>query len=187
MPDRRVHDVYPNRQRELAPKRAAINLLRFVEPRPNCAGKIGIVSGKKSIGEIVGGAGFARRRDLFQTKLRVCGFSRPRLQRIDQTGMHFVSGLRFDDCLPGATALGVPHQRSVLFFDPLQNVWCACPPAAVWKYCVSQRELGERDLAAAQKRGGIRAQRRTNAGGRTELQDRIDACVHTDTDGCAVL
>src|SRR6266496_5159509 len=183
----RVHDVYPNRQRELAPKRAAINLLWFVESRPNGTGKIGIVSGKESIGEIVSGAGFARRWHLFQTKLSVGGFSRSRLQCIDQTGVHLIGGFRFNDYFPDALLLCVPHQRSIFFFDALQNVRRTCPPAAVWKYRVSQREFGERDLAAAQKRGGIRTQRRPNAGCRTELQDRIDACVHTDADSCAVL
>src|SRR5437762_10318579 len=51
-----VHDIDPNRQRELAPKRATINLLRLVEPRPHSAREIGIISGKQRISEIVSGA-----------------------------------------------------------------------------------------------------------------------------------
>ncbi len=71
---RRIHDIDPNRQGEFTPERAAINLLRLIEPRPNGASKIGIVSGKEGIGKIVGGAGLARRRHLFQTKLCVGSF-----------------------------------------------------------------------------------------------------------------
>src|SRR6266487_1435817 len=65
----RIHDVDPNRQRELAPKRAAINLLRLVESRPYSTREIGIVSGKKSISKIVSRAGLARRREFSQPKL----------------------------------------------------------------------------------------------------------------------
>ena len=185
--ERRIYDVNPNRQGEFSSERATIDLLRLVEACPNCASKIRIVSGKKCISKIVGGAGLARCWQLFQTELRVCGFSCSRLERIDKTGMHFVGGFGFDDCLPGTIALRVPYQCSVLFLDALQNVRCIWPPAAVWEYRVSQRELSERNLAAAEKRGRIWPKRRTNPSRRTKLQDRIDARVHADADSCAIL
>ena len=68
---RGIHDVDPNRQRELASKRAAINLLRLVEACPDGAGEIGIVPGKQRIGKIVGGAGFTCRRE-FSSGQIVC-------------------------------------------------------------------------------------------------------------------
>jgi len=45
---RRVHDVGPNRHRELMTERTAINLLRLVEAGPNRAGKIAVVSGENA-------------------------------------------------------------------------------------------------------------------------------------------
>src|SRR6202140_5124968 len=182
---RRVHDVGPNRHRELMTERTAINLLRLVEAGPNPAGKIAVVTGKKRIGEIVGGTGLARRRHFFQAVLRARSRSRSGLKRIDQARMDFISCLRFDDVLPVAgLPLCVPD-RAVLFFDALQNVGRVWSPAPVWKYRVSERELGERDLAAAEKRRRIRTQRRTNARRATKLQDLIDASVHSDANGCA--
>ncbi len=98
-----VHDVDPNRHGQFVPERAAINLLRLVEARPNRAGKIAVVTGEKRVGEIVGRASLARQAGNFlQAILRVRGFSRSSLERIDQTGMHFISCLRFDDVLPVA-------------------------------------------------------------------------------------
>src|SRR5437016_9104578 len=85
---RRVHDVGPNRHRELMTERTAINLLRLVEASPNRAGKIAVVSGEKRIGEIVGSAGLARHAGyFFQAVLRVRDLSRSGLKRIDQAGM----------------------------------------------------------------------------------------------------
>src|SRR4030095_12832337 len=43
MVSRGIHDAHPNRQRELASKCAAINLLRLIETCPNGAGEIGII------------------------------------------------------------------------------------------------------------------------------------------------
>ena len=62
LPGGRIHNVNPNRQSQFTPERATIDLLRFVKACPNCAGKIGIVSGEKGIGEIVGRASFATGR-----------------------------------------------------------------------------------------------------------------------------
>src|ERR1700681_263958 len=171
---RRVHDVGPNRHRELMTDRTVINLLRLVEAGQTRAGKIAVVAGEKRIGEIVGSAGLARHAgDFFQAVLRVRGLSRSGLKRIDQAGMDFISCLRFDDVLPVAgLPLRVPD-RAVLFFDALQNVGRVWSPAPVWKYRVSKRELGERDLAAAEKRRRIRTQWGTNSCRATKLQDFI--------------
>src|ERR1700731_1162622 len=183
---RRVHNVGPNRHRELMTECTAIDLLRLFEAGPNRAGKITVVSGEKRIGEIVGSAGLARHAGyFFQAVLRVRGLSRSGLKCIDQAGMDFISCLRFDDVLPAAgLPLCVPD-RAVLFFDALQNVGRVWSPAPVWKYRVSKRELGERDLAAAEKRRRIRTQWGTNARRATKLQDLIDAGVHSDANGCA--
>ena len=70
---RSIHDVDPDRQRELTAEGAAINFLRFVEPRPDHAGQGGVVAGEKRIGEIVGGAGLARGGEFFQTIFFVGG------------------------------------------------------------------------------------------------------------------
>ena len=72
-----IHDVHPNRQRQLASKCAAINLLRFIETCPNGAGEIGIVPGKQRIGKIVCSAGFTCCRNFLQTKLREGSFACP--------------------------------------------------------------------------------------------------------------
>src|SRR5438309_11595855 len=154
---RRVHDVGPNRHRELMTERTAIHLLRLVEAGPTRAGKIAVISGEKRIGEIVGSAGLARHAgDFFQAVLRVRGLSRSGLKRIDQAGMDFISCLRFDDVLPAAgLPLCVPD-RAVLFFDALQSVGRVWPPAAVWKYRVSERELGAREFTGAEKGRRIR-------------------------------
>src|SRR5437588_1469288 len=172
---RRVHDVGPTRHRELMTERTAINLLRLVEAGPNRAGKIAVVSDEKRIGEIVGGAGLARHAgDFFQAVLRVRGLSRSGLKRIDQAGMDFISCLRFDDVLPAAGLPSRVPDRAVLFFDALQNVGRVWSPAPVWTYRVSVRELGERDLATAEKRRRIRTQWGTNPCRATKLQEFID-------------
>src|SRR3984893_266916 len=162
-------------------ERTAINLLRLLQANPTRADKIAVVSGEKRIGEIVGIAGLPRHAGhFFQAVLRARSLSRSGLKRIDQARMDFISCLRFDDVLPVAgLPLCVPD-RAVLFFDTLQNVGRVWSPAPVWKYRVSERELGERDFAAAEKCRRIRAQRRTNARRATKLQDLIDASVHSD-------
>ncbi len=101
--------------------------------------------------------------------------------------MDFISCLRFDDVLPAAgLPLCVPD-RAVLFFDALQNVGRVWSPAAVWKYRVSERELGERDLAAAEKCRRIRTQWGMNPCRATKLQDFIESRVHPDANSCAIL
>ena len=85
--------------------------------------------------------------------------------------MHFISRFGFDDGLPGARALCIPYHGPVFLFDAFQNVRRARTPAAVWKYRVSERELGNRDFAAAEKCGRIRTQGGTNACRRIKLQN----------------
>ena len=169
-PGRGVHDVDPDRQRQFTAKRAAINFLRLVEAHPNRAGKIRIVTGKKCVGKIVGSASFARCRHFLQAKLCASSFAGSRLERIDKAGMHFISCFGFDDSLPGPRALCIPYHASILFFYAFQNMRRARTPAAVRKYRVSERELGECDLAAAKKCRRIRTKRGTNPRRRTKLQ-----------------
>ena len=59
----RIHDVDPDRQRQLPPERAAINFLRLIETGPHGAREIGIVSRKERVREIVRGSGFSGCRE----------------------------------------------------------------------------------------------------------------------------
>ncbi len=77
--------------------------------------------------------------------------------------MHFVCGFRFDDQFADALLLPVPNQCAVFFFNALQNVRRVWSPAAVWKDRVREGELGQRDLAASQKRRWIRSKRGMDA------------------------
>ena len=56
---RRIHHVDPDRERDLASERAAINFLRLVESRPDRAGNRVVVTGKKRVGKIVSGSSFS--------------------------------------------------------------------------------------------------------------------------------
>ena len=82
---RRIHNVDPDRQGQFAAKRAAINLLWFVETCPNRTGKFAVVTGKERVGEIVGRAGLARRRNFFQTEFGPSSLPCSLEESIDQT------------------------------------------------------------------------------------------------------
>ena len=75
-----IHNIDPNRQRELAPERTAINLLRLVKACPDGASEIGIVSGKQRVSEIVSGAGFTRCGHFFEPKVCKSSFARSGLK-----------------------------------------------------------------------------------------------------------
>src|SRR5262249_19797523 len=101
--------------------------------------------------------------------------------------MHFVRSLRLNDDFPDTLLLRIPNERSVLFFDALQNVRHVWSPAAVWEYRVRERELSQSHLATAEKRSRIRTKRRMNACRSAKLQHCIDSRVHPNSDGCAIL
>src|SRR2546423_6907016 len=65
MRGRSVHDVYPNRQGELASKCSAIDFLRLIESGPNRASEIAVVAGKERVREIVRGPSLSRGRNFF--------------------------------------------------------------------------------------------------------------------------
>src|SRR6202022_4562109 len=48
---RRVHDIHPHWQCQFPAERSAINFLRLVEPSPNRAGKVAVVTRKKCVSE----------------------------------------------------------------------------------------------------------------------------------------
>ena len=100
--------------------------------------------------------------------------------------MNFVRGFRFRDQFPDALLLPIPNQCAVLFFNALQNVRRVWSPAAVWEDRVREGEFGQRNLAASQKRGWIRAQRRTDSRRGAKMQHCIDSGVHSDSDSCAI-
>ena len=122
MRGRRVHDVDPNRQRELTTKRAAINFLRFIEAGPNRAAEIAVVAREECVREIVSGASFSCHRKFFEAKLRARSFAGTRFERVHQARVHFVSSFWFNYRLSGAIALRVPNNCPVLFFDPIEDV-----------------------------------------------------------------
>src|SRR5438093_1537088 len=87
--------------------------------------------------------------------------------------MYFERGLRFGDYLPDGLLLSIPNERSVLFFDAIQNVRCVWAPAGVWENCVCKCKLGQSDLAAAQKCGRINTRRHRSSGGAAGLQRTV--------------
>ena len=101
--------------------------------------------------------------------------------------MNLIGALRFDDRLPGPVLRRFPHDGAILFFDAIENVRRVRAPAAIRENRVGQGEFGERDLTAAEKCRGERAQRRLDPGRLAELQHRIDADRHADADRRAVL
>src|SRR5438046_7184016 len=103
--------------------------------------------------------------------LLASSYSGPRLERVIQTGLHFVIHFWFDHDFSCALSLCVPDDRSIFFFDSVQNVRCIRSPAAGGEYCVSESELGKRDLAASEKCGWIRAQRGTNPRRREKIEE----------------
>ena len=167
---------------------AAVNFLRLIEPSPDHTTQGTVVTGKQSIRKIVGRPGFAGGvRDLLQTKLRVRRFPRPRLEGIDQAGVHLIGRLWPNDSWPGMPRLRAPHNRAVFFLDALENVQDTRPPAAIGKDGVSQGQFRQRHFAAAQESGRIRTKRRTNAGVLAKFQDVIQPRIRADADGRAVL
>src|SRR6266480_4735859 len=186
MVSRGIQDVRPNRQRQLASKRAAINLLRLIEACPNGTSEIGIIPGKQRIGKIVRGAGFTCGRTFLQTKFRESSFSCSCFKRVCETGMHFVRGFRFGDELPDTLPFRVPNQSSVLFLDALQNMRHVWSPSAVWEYRVRKSEFGQSNLAAPEKRSGIRTKRGMNSRRSAKLQHRINSRIHPNSDACAI-
>src|ERR1041384_3306568 len=166
---RDIHDVHPNGQRDLAPEGAAVNLLRFVETGPDRAGEIAVVTGEKRVGEIVGRPRFAGGRNFLQAKLGPRRFACAGLERVDQTRMYFVSGLGFNHVLPVVLPLRVPDEAAVFLFDSFPNVRRGGTPAAVGKNRISERKLGQTDLAAAEEGCGIGTQSRANTGRTTQL------------------
>ena len=100
--------------------------------------------------------------------------------------MYFERGLRFGDYFPDGLLLSIPNERSVLFFDAIQNVRCVWAPAAVWENRVCKCQLGQSDLAAAQKCGRVGAKRRTDARRGAKLQHCVDSRVHSQADRCAI-
>src|SRR5256714_12002669 len=157
---RDVHDIHPDRQPEVDPKRASKNSLRLVEAGPDRAGNRVVVTSKEGVGKIVSRPGFSRGGKFLEPKLFASCATSSGDERIDKTRMYFVSGLRFDDCLPRAALRRFPNHRAVLFLDPIENVRRGRTPAAIRKNRVTERELSERDFAAAKKRGGGRTGRR---------------------------
>src|SRR5207248_10789582 len=115
------------------------------------------------IRQIVFDVSFSRCCQFLQAKLSASSFAGCGFERIGKAGMYFIFGFGFDNSLPGACSLCVPFHRPVLFFNAFQNVRRVRSPTAVWKYRVSERELGQRDLAAPEKCGRIRTKRGTKA------------------------
>src|SRR6202166_1179015 len=101
--------------------------------------------------------------------------------------MNFVGSFGFDYILFVRILLRVPNDRSVFFFDPVENVRDIHAPTSVWKNRVGESELGQRDFAAAKQGRRIRAQAGTNSRRSTKLQNFVETGVHSDPDGGAVL
>src|SRR5438045_9749957 len=89
--------------------------------------------------------------------------------------MPFIRGLRLVLSLARFLLRRLPDDRAVLFFDAIKNMRRARAPAAVWENRVSECEFAERDLAAAEKRGWERAERRMNSRRAAELKDGSDS------------
>src|ERR1043166_9247946 len=119
MRGRGVHDVDPDRQRELTAKCAAINFLWLVEAGPNRAGELAVVTGEECVREIVGGPGFSCGRKFLETKFRTRSFAGAVFKRVDQTGMNFVRALGLDCSRDFIFTLRVPDNSSIFFFDPV--------------------------------------------------------------------
>src|ERR1700757_5008190 len=100
--------------------------------------------------------------------------------------MHFVRALRFDHNFPDTLLLSIPHQCSVFFLDALQDVRCACSPAAIRENGVAEGELGKSYFAATEECCRIWPKWRTNARRGRKLQHWFNAGVHTDAAGCAI-
>src|SRR6266550_138745 len=132
-------------------KSTTVNFLRFIEAGPHRAGDRAVVAREKCICKIVSRAGFSSGRKFFQTELCARYFSCAGLKRIEQAGMHFVCGFKFNYLLLGALAIRVPDNRAIFLFDSFQNVCGVGSPAAIWENGVADSQFGERDLAAAQK------------------------------------
>ena len=99
MCSRSVHDVDPDWQGQLPAKCAAINFLRFVEPGPDRAGEVVVITREERVGKVVGRSGFSRGRKFPQAKFSSRSFGGAALQCVHQTGMNFVSGFGFDHIL----------------------------------------------------------------------------------------